>query len=160
MGATKWALAGHARSYSPPHIDAGGLHTYIKFITGEKFWFVGHQVVSGDDGYDWQGGPRYGMLWECVRVQGGDQLIMPPGTPHFVITTDDCFAVGGHFYNYDAIFDTMHAIVVEHYFGIVWTNTEHPTSAVLLFKMVAELLHRLRERRLGRPGGTVLHIAF
>jgi hypothetical protein len=151
MGVTKWAIAGHAKSYSPPHMDAGGLYTYIKFVTGEKFWFIGHQVSGEGEPFEWGNGPWEGLAWECVRVRRGDQLIMPPCTPHFVITTDDCLAVGGHFYNYEGVFDTMRAIVVEHYFGDAWTNTDHPSAYIILFKMADELLFRMRAKRMGRP---------
>jgi hypothetical protein len=37
---------------------------------------------------------------------------------------------------------TKKAIVVEHFFGINWINTEHPTAFIILFKMLDNMLYR------------------
>ena len=84
------------------------------------------------------------MRWRCLAIEREDILCMPPFTPHFVLTTEDCFAVGGHFYNYKCMEKTIEAIVVEHYFGLNWVNTEHPTAPIILFKMLDELLQENR----------------
>jgi hypothetical protein len=46
---------------------------------------------------------------------------------------------------------TMKAIVVEHFFGVTWTNTEHPTAFIILFKMLDNVLYRHRQSL--RAGG-------
>lgn len=63
---------------------------------------------------------------------------MRPGTRHFVVTVEDCLAVGGHFYNRENFSATMIAIVYEHYYGNSITNTAHPSSPIILFKLLAD----------------------
>lgn len=63
---------------------------------------------------------------------------MQPGTPHFVVTVEDCLALGGHFYNKETFSSTVHSIVLEHYMGLALTNTDHPTVPLTLFKLLSE----------------------
>jgi hypothetical protein len=160
MGVTKWAIAGHTRSYSPPHMDASGMYTYVKMIIGEKYWFIGIPPSDRTTQFKLSNGPWHGLQWQCVHLRRGDQLIMPPGTPHYVITTKDSFAVGGHFYNYEGMFYTMHAMVAEHYFGHIWSNTDHPSVPIVLFKMVDDVLFRLKEKRLGNLCKFLLALSY
>lgn len=60
---------------------------------------------------------------------------MRPCTKHFVVTTKDCIAVGGHFYSALAFNDTMMAMIVEHFAGDVVTNNQHSKSPLILFKL-------------------------
>ena len=121
-------------------MDAAGMSTCVKIITGKKLWCIGVKEADGVGGSNIFHDPSVGMKWRCLSLERGDVLLMPPFTPHFVLTTEDCFAVGGHFYNYVNMQRTMKAIVVEHYFGLNWVNTEHPTAPIILFKMLDELL--------------------
>ena len=66
---------------------------------------------------------------------------MPPGTPHAVLTLEDSFALGGHFYNFGTMLETAKAMVQEHYFGLSLTNTEHTRAPILLMKGFAGLTH-------------------
>lgn len=59
---------------------------------------------------------------------------MRPGTPHFVVTTEDCLAVGGHFYCRSTYSATLDALACIHFLGNVLTNTSHDTAPVILFK--------------------------
>ena len=59
---------------------------------------------------------------------------MRPNTVHAVITTKDCLAIGGHFYNRNTFDRTLDAAVIEHFFGNTITNTQHPNSFIILFK--------------------------
>lgn len=61
---------------------------------------------------------------------------MRPGIIHFVVTLEDCLAVGGHFYSSLCYRDSLRAAVLEHYFGDSITNTEHPRCGVAFFKAV------------------------
>ena len=124
-----------------PHIDAAGLSTFVKIVTGKKYWCIGYKSPDKDDKRTVSDNPSSGMHWRCLAIERGDVLYMPPFTPHFVLTTEDCFAVGGHFYNYECMEKTMEAIVVEHYFGLNWVNTEHPTAPIILFKMLDVVFH-------------------
>ena len=125
-----------------PHIDAAGLSTFVKIITGKEYWCIGTKNLDGDAKCTISDGPSRGMHWRCLAIERGDVLYMPPFTPRFVLTTEDSFAVGGHFYNYNCMEKTMKAVVIEHYFGLNWVNTEHPTAPIILFKMLDELLQK------------------
>jgi hypothetical protein len=61
---------------------------------------------------------------------------MRPGTRHFVVTVEDCLAVGGHFYNKETIDRTAISIVYQHYLGVSITNTEHSDAVFILMKLV------------------------
>ena len=61
---------------------------------------------------------------------------MRPGTVHLVVTSEHCLAAGGHFYSSVAFKRTLEALVFERYFGKYITNAEHPSSPLLIFKML------------------------
>jgi len=60
-------------------------------------------------------------------------------TPHAVFTTEHCIAVGGHFFSFanlqDSFFGLIHAFCIDTFV----TNTEHPQTRVLLFRMLQYL---------------------
>jgi len=64
---------------------------------------------------------------------------MKPNTPHAVFTTEHAIAMGGHFYSFTNLQDTVSAII--HCFAIdnIVTNTEHLETRVLLFRMMQYL---------------------
>lgn len=62
---------------------------------------------------------------------------MHPGTPHFVVSVEDCLAVGGHFYSAPLFDKTMKALVIEHFIGHVVTNTGHSQCGIVLLKMMS-----------------------
>lgn len=64
---------------------------------------------------------------------------MKPNTPHAVFTTEHTIALGGHFYSFTNLQDTVSAII--HCFAAdhIVTNTEHPETRVLLFRMMQYL---------------------
>lgn len=63
---------------------------------------------------------------------------MQPGTLHYVLTTSDCLAVGGHFFCGTLFHQTLRSLVTEHHLGFEITNTEHRTSVLVLFKLVSK----------------------
>ena len=62
--------------------------------------------------------------------------VMRPGTVHLVVTSEHCLAAGGHFYSSVAFKRTLEALIFERYFGKYITNAEHPSSPLLIFKML------------------------
>jgi hypothetical protein len=64
---------------------------------------------------------------------------MKPNTPHAVFTSRHCIAVGGHFYSFanlqQSVFGLVHAFIMDK----LITNTEHPTTRLLLFRMLQYL---------------------
>jgi hypothetical protein len=61
---------------------------------------------------------------------------MKPNTPHAVFTTESAIAIGGHFYSFRNLQNTISGII--HCFAAdnLITNTEHPETRVLLFRMM------------------------
>jgi hypothetical protein len=61
---------------------------------------------------------------------------MRPGTRHYVVTTENCLAIGGHFYNRDNFSRTAIGIIHQHFLGVSLNNTEHSRATVILFRLV------------------------
>lgn len=64
---------------------------------------------------------------------------MRPNTPHAVFTTDHSIVLGGHFYSFVNLQETVNGII--HCFVVdnMVTNTEYPDTRVLLFRMMQYL---------------------
>ena len=62
---------------------------------------------------------------------------MRPGTPHLVLTFEDCLAVGGHFYSTATYELSLKSIMHEFYAGTVITNTHLPTAPIYLLKTLS-----------------------
>ncbi|KAJ8085909.1 hypothetical protein PM082_023946 [Marasmius tenuissimus] len=99
-----WYLCGLTDALHDWHVDAQGLATWITILTGKKLWIIGApsaadpQEHAGIESFNTcqeksVGWKKYGILLEA-----GDTLIMPPNTPHFVVTVVDSVVEGGHFY--------------------------------------------------------------
>lgn len=136
------------------HMDAGGYCTFLRILLGLKLWFMARDcpaVVNKDfDVRDY--------IWDLAVLDQGDDLCvflcilflsgalitwccqisnMRPGVLHFVASTEDSAAVGGH-YHFSRVFScTMKAMLMEHFFGQEITNTEHLTSGVALLHILA-----------------------
>lgn len=65
--------------------------------------------------------------------------IMKPNTPHAVFTTEHTIAVGGHFYSFGNIQQTVCGLVHAFVMDNLITNTEHSETRVLLFRMLQYL---------------------
>jgi hypothetical protein len=65
--------------------------------------------------------------------------IMRPNTPHAVFTVEHSIVLRGHFYSFVNLQETVNAII--HCFAMdnLVTNTEHPNTRVLLFRMMQYL---------------------
>ena len=64
---------------------------------------------------------------------------MQPGTAHFVISTEDCLAVGGHFYSPGTLDRTMMCMVFERYVAQNITNTAHTKCGALFIRKLCYL---------------------
>ena len=71
---------------------------------------------------------------------------MRPRTPHFIVSTEDSFVVGGNFYNRDTYAQTLKCMVVEHYFGREMTNETYATAPIALFQKFSEYVDLLIQR--------------
>jgi len=65
--------------------------------------------------------------------------IMRPNTPHAVFTMEHSIVLGGHFYSFVNLQDTVIAIIHCFVSDNLVTNTEHPDTRVLLFRMMQYL---------------------
>lgn len=161
---TSWALLSTKMAMSDTHIDSAGLATRVKMIRGAKLWLVNisDSMPSNDGeslGWDDSG------TWIAILLKPGHELyvnpislralchtyalsvilhsFMRPGTRHLVLTLEDSFVVGGHFYNKSTFSSTLRSIVFEHFYGCDITNTGHLTSASILFRLVASYRREL-----------------
>lgn len=64
---------------------------------------------------------------------------MQPGTIHFVISTENCLAIGGHFYSPVTLDRTLMSMVFERYVGPSITNTTHTTCGSTFMRMLCYL---------------------
>ena len=64
---------------------------------------------------------------------------MHPETPHTVLTTKTCVAIGTHFYSFATTRETFFAMVAEHFNGRFITNVEHPRAPLLYLKAIDAL---------------------
>jgi hypothetical protein len=61
---------------------------------------------------------------------------MRPNTRHYVVTVEDCLALGGHFYNRNNFSRTATGIIYQHFSGVATSNTEHSNATFILMKLV------------------------
>ncbi|KLO05144.1 hypothetical protein SCHPADRAFT_947151 [Schizopora paradoxa] len=144
-----WALAAHGSAVSTTHIDPAGFLTHIRVILGMKIWFVATNAVTPLPRAS--GFHESDFSWEAVVLRPDDDFYMHPGVPHFVISLNDCLAVGGHFFSSALFSKSLRAIVVEHYFGKDITNTEHLSSGLAFFKATAGYLSLCKLHKTQRP---------
>lgn len=84
------------------------------------------------------------MFGFMSAIPTNDCRMMRPGVPHFVVTTSDCLAIGGHFYCQSTFRATSHAVIWEHALGASITNAEHDTSPLILMKTLYQILSQCR----------------
>lgn len=61
---------------------------------------------------------------------------MKPNTPHAVFTMEHSIALGGHFLSFANLQETLFGIIHGFCIDNLVTNTEHPKTRVLLFRML------------------------
>lgn len=114
------------------------------------------------------------MEWTLVVLNPGDDLCVPlayfsccfssneeeirrfmqPGTPHFVISLDNCLAVGGHFLCPSTMDRTLSALTIEHFVGTLVTNTNHASCGIVFIRMLSYVCDVMRREKLyGGKGG-------
>jgi len=163
----RWGLAATAGARSWIHIDCDGLSTVVDPLCGGRLWLLYSPHDEYEDNifgdidqffheFDVTNPPHYWRV-EAVYLQAGTRLcvvvvytprvhflnginsIMKPNTPHAVFTTDHSIAVGGHFFSFanmqDTVFGIVHAFTIDTFV----TNTEHPKTRLLLFRMLQYL---------------------
>ncbi|KAH8102346.1 hypothetical protein DFH11DRAFT_1779198 [Phellopilus nigrolimitatus] len=139
----RWGLLALQSARSGVHMDAGGGCTMVRMVLGSKEWLIATDpdMIPGPRGWHPEDSD-----WESVYLRPGDDLLMRPGTVHSVITLDDCFAVGGHFYHSGLFIETLNAMIIEHYRGKWVTNTEHTRMPMLLLKALTGYAEILRDQ--------------
>ncbi|KAL0058437.1 hypothetical protein AAF712_014898 [Marasmius tenuissimus] len=133
-----WYLCALSDALHDWHIDAEGLATWITVLAGKKLWVVG--APGEGDCADHAGLDSFytcqerSVNWDkhAMLLQAGDTLIMPPNTPHIVVTVEDSIVEGGHFFCSSTIqktcFGLFHACVALSHV----TNNTHETARYVL----------------------------
>ncbi|KAF8500017.1 hypothetical protein BU17DRAFT_72163 [Hysterangium stoloniferum] len=130
---SRWRLCATEGAFSRAHIDAGKYGTWICIVHGTKLWVV----MSGDI-------PETPLTmldykkhkWTYYLLEPGDQLFMPAGMVHAVMTLNDSWAEGGHFYGRNFLHRSFLAGLHEHHQGLADCNTEHPDSKYILHALL------------------------
>ncbi|KAJ3720685.1 hypothetical protein C8R42DRAFT_722376 [Lentinula raphanica] len=103
-----WGLFATSHAVHQFHVDCEGHGTWVMPHTGSKYWIVAVPEKESDfastemfgkafevDGRNGQQWGLYGFI-----LEPGDMLVMPPCTPHFVLTPSPAICHGGHYYSY------------------------------------------------------------
>ncbi|KAJ3709534.1 hypothetical protein C8R42DRAFT_549219, partial [Lentinula raphanica] len=103
-----WGLFATSHALHPFHVDCEGYGTWVMPHTGSKYWVIAIPRQESDfastemfgsrfrvDGHNSQRWGFYGFI-----LEPGDMLVMPPCTPHFVLTPSPTICHGGHYYSY------------------------------------------------------------
>jgi hypothetical protein len=61
-----------------------------------------------------------------------------------VVTLQDSVAFGAHFYALDWMYETLQAMLVEHFYDNA-TNTEHPKAYIVFIQWVLSTKSRIKE---------------
>lgn len=72
---------------------------------------------------------------------------MQPATPHFVVTIEDAFAIGGHFYSLPTMKLSVRGMLLEHFFGSAIVNAAYPQCPIALMKLIDYLVDVLDPKR-------------
>lgn len=149
-------IASNMSTFSEAHIDAAGYCTTMKILAGSKLWFLQCKKLSKSPSSYM---PKYQHNWSiedsswcAAHLSAGDILYdisplssitlltslryMHPESPHVVLTTKSCIAIGTHFYCIATTRETFFAMVAEHFNGRFITNVEHPRAPILYLKAV------------------------
>ena len=131
------------RIFSAPNCDRHGQYPHVIICSGKKTLIYWPKMTDQDwkdlfqDGQNWQRGKR-----EAVIFTAGGVFIMPPGTPHVVITLDVSHALVDPFldeltYSYslnvlirqfEARMTTTNQDVVNE-LKLLWENSEKPLKS-------------------------------
>ncbi|KAF8503859.1 hypothetical protein BU17DRAFT_71757 [Hysterangium stoloniferum] len=130
---TRWRLCATEGAPSRAHIDAGKFGTWIHMVHGTKLWVVisGDIVETSLEDLDYTA-----HKWTYYLLEPGDQLFMPAGTIHAVMTLNDYWVKGGHFYGQNSLHRSFSAGLREHHQGLTDCNTEHPESEYILHALL------------------------
>ncbi|KAF8510685.1 hypothetical protein BU17DRAFT_97890 [Hysterangium stoloniferum] len=130
---TRWRLCATEGALSRAHIDAGKFGTWIHMVHGTKLWVVisGDIVETSLEDLDYTA-----HKWTYYLLEPGDQLFMPAGTIHAVMTLNDSWVEGGHFYGQNSLHRSFSAGLREHRQGLTDCNTEHPESEYVLHALL------------------------
>ncbi|KAF8492887.1 hypothetical protein BU17DRAFT_72611, partial [Hysterangium stoloniferum] len=111
-----WRLCATEGALSRAHIDAGKFGDIVE-TSLEDLDYTAHK-------------------WTYYLLEPGDQLFMPAGTIHAVMTLNDSWVEGGHFYGRNSLHRSFSAGLREHRQGLTDCNTEHPESEYILHALL------------------------
>ncbi|KAJ6546577.1 hypothetical protein B0H10DRAFT_1969610 [Mycena sp. CBHHK59/15] len=142
-----WAVICTAGANTLLHVDLYG--TYFEVTVGEKIFFLGRRrddFEEGDHKGDWASRHAFSswdptdsntntMRFEVFILRPGQVLYMQPGVPHYVISTENSIAVGGH----DHCASSMQRSVYTTYANVMaarsTTNADHVSSRYMFLRI-------------------------
>ncbi|KAJ3718155.1 hypothetical protein C8R42DRAFT_533635, partial [Lentinula raphanica] len=146
-----WGLFATSHAIHPFHVDSEGQGTWITPHTGRKYWVVAVPALESDfgrtdtfgkefrvDGHNGQNWSLYGFI-----LEPGDLLIMPPCTPHFVLTPTSSICHGGHYYSSLSLTRTGYSFFHNFVAADLITNTTDHNALEGLYSIAAFWHHSI-----------------
>ncbi|KAJ3744531.1 hypothetical protein EV360DRAFT_12550, partial [Lentinula raphanica] len=126
-----WGLFATSHALHQFHVDCEGYGTWVMPHTGSKYWitaiprqesdFASTEMFGSQFGVDGHNSQRWGLYG--FILEPGDMLVMPPCTPHFVLTPSPAICHGGHYCSYLTMTRTAYSWYHNFVAASVITNT-------------------------------------
>ncbi|KAE8413596.1 hypothetical protein BDV36DRAFT_299815 [Aspergillus pseudocaelatus] len=135
-------LLSSRHSISPIHVDTAGQLTYIIGISGCKTWYLPRKLTTKTyeilATFGSSTPETYSDGWVKIDIMPGDLLIMPPGCPHAVFTTEHSLTFGGNFYTLPHLGSSLRVLALQAKFNFVFSNESITKQDYLNFLVMLE----------------------
>ncbi|KZS86500.1 hypothetical protein SISNIDRAFT_491902 [Sistotremastrum niveocremeum HHB9708] len=133
-GQASWLIAAHDGVVSRRHGDPNAACTRIRPVMGIKAWAVQTgDPISGKDEFKDSNPDLTG--WECWILTPGETFDMPLASAHAVLTLTTSVCEGSFVYPYFQYTNALQALIEEHFYGLVLTNTSAPALTANFFRL-------------------------
>ncbi|RXW15279.1 hypothetical protein EST38_g10577 [Candolleomyces aberdarensis] len=143
-----WSIVGLPGACHGWHNDSEGFGTFVTIRSGLKWWVVGRSAESGEKLDFFLESPDFDPWlvddsWdvEAILLKPGTRIIMPPGMLHAVFTIKSSVCTGGHYYLWETMEHTIHALIRSTIMSHQIINTENyaAESRQILLRMMGFL---------------------
>ncbi|RXW19323.1 hypothetical protein EST38_g6530 [Candolleomyces aberdarensis] len=146
--ATNWSIIGLSGACHGWHNDSEGFGTFVIVRSGLKWWVVGRSAKTNEKRDFFLESPDFDNWavdedWEveALLLRPGTKIIMPPGMLHAVFTLESSVCTGGHYYSWETMEHTLHALIRSMIMSDEIINTEDyaDQSRQILLRMMGYL---------------------
>ncbi|KAF9062092.1 hypothetical protein BDP27DRAFT_1195264, partial [Rhodocollybia butyracea] len=132
-----FGLAAKKGAMHKAHVDRSGFVTKVDVHCGGKLWIV---CIPSDEKEGCASADAYandrGYQWFGIYLEAGTSIIMPPGTLHIVLTTDDCLCTGVETFARSTMARTVFTVYHTLAESAFITNTSVADEFLLLLQIV------------------------